>query len=252
VQFAANTRRAYPTPKRSLALGIGVVLPFALFVALGLEVRYERVPGWDSAVARFLKDLPVQFPDEVLHTERRASVLLAVLVIVLLVRRRLRPALLCVASAGGALALDVLLKPAFPRRLATGELELSFPSGHALVSIATATAIVLLLWPTRWRGPAAVVAAAAVLVTGLALVDSDWHQPSDVIGGWLLGISWVNALWLLASFRLGGFRRGILPGDQPVDPERQSIGFGEVELQARPREREREPGRDMRQVDGAT
>jgi undecaprenyl-diphosphatase len=227
-------------------------LPFGLFVALGLEVRYERVPGWDSAVVRFLQDLPVQFSDEVLHTERRASVLLAVLVIVLLLRRRVRPAIFCAASAGGALALDLLLKPAFPRRLATGELELSYPSGHALVSLATATAIVLLLWRTRWRGPAAVVATAAVLVTGLALVDSDWHQPSDVIGGWLLGISWVSALWLLASFRPGGLRRGVLGGDQPAEAERQLIGFGEVELQARPREREREPGRDMRQVDGAT
>lgn len=218
MQFAAGTRLSYFTSKRSLVLGLGVVLPLALFVALGLEVRYERVPGWDSAVVRFLKDIPVQFPDELLHTERRASVLAAVLVIVLLVRRRVRPALLCVAAAGGALALDMLLKPLFPRRLATGELELSFPSGHALVSIATALTIVLLLWRTRWRVPAAVVATAAVLATGLALVDSDWHQPSDVIGGWCLGISWVSALWLLAPIRLDRLRRSVLPAINQLSP----------------------------------
>jgi undecaprenyl-diphosphatase len=218
MQFAASTRRSELTSKRSLILGLGVVLPLALFVALGLEVRYERVPGWDSAVARFLQDLPVQFPDELLHTERRASVLAAVLVIVLLVRGRLRPALLCVAAAGGALALDVLLKPLFPRRLSSGALEQSFPSGHALVSIATALAIVLLLWRTRWRGTAAVVAAAAVLVTGLALVDSEWHQPSDVIGGWCIGISWVSALWLLAPIRLDRLRRSVLPEINQLNP----------------------------------
>ncbi len=218
MQFAASTRRSHLTSKRSLVLGIGVVLPLAIFVALGLEVRYERVPGWDASVARFLQDLPVQFPDELLHTERRASVLAAVLVIVLLVRKHVRPALLCVAAAGGALALDMLLKPLFPRRLATGELELSFPSGHALVSLAAATAIVLLLWRTRWRGIATVVAAAAVLATGLALVDSGWHQPSDVIGGWCLGVSWVSALWLLAPIRLDRLRRGVLPEINQLNP----------------------------------
>ena len=215
MQFAVK-RPSRLRSKRALVLGVGVVSPLALFVALGIEVRHTAVPGWDSAVTRFVQDQPVRFPDDLLHAERQAWVLLAVLVIVLLLRRRLRPALLCIASAGGALALDLLLKPIFPRRLPTGELELAFPSGHALVSLATAATIALLLWPTRWRAAAAVAATAAVLVTGLALVDSGWHDPSDVLGGWCLAISWVSVLWLLAPVRLGRLRRDVLPGDQPV------------------------------------
>ena len=208
MQFAVNRRPSRLTSKRALVLGVGVVVPLALFVALGIEVRHARVPGWDSAVARFLQDLPVPFPGDVLQAERWASLLLAVPVTVLLLQRRLRPVLLGVAAGGGALALDLLLKPAFLRRSPTGELVQAFPSGHALVSLATSAMIVLLLWPTRWRGLGAVAATAAVLVTGLALVDSDWHSPSDVLGGWCLAISWVSALWFLASVRLGWFRRG--------------------------------------------
>jgi len=217
MRSAARTRRSYLASKRALALSIGVVLPLAPFVALGIDVRHGRTPGWDSAVARFLRDLSVQFPDDLLRIERQASVLLAVLVIVLLYRRRFRPAWFGVASAGGALALDLLLKPAFPRRLVSGELQLAYPSGHALVSFATATTIVLLLWRTRWRLPAAAAATLAVLVTGLALVDSGWHEPSDVLGGWLLGISWVSALWLLTPIRVG--RRDVFkPNGCPSEP----------------------------------
>jgi membrane-associated phospholipid phosphatase len=206
MQFAVKGRPSRLTSKRALVLGVCVVVPFALFVALGIEVRHARVPGWDSAVARFLQDRPVPVPGDVLQAERWASLLLAIPVIVLLRQRRLRPVLLGVGAAGGALALDLLLKPAFLRRSPTGELVQAFPSGHALVSLATAAMLVLLLWPTRWRRLAAVAATAAVLVTGLALVDSDWHSPSDVLGGWCLAISWVSALWFLASVRLGWFR----------------------------------------------
>jgi membrane-associated phospholipid phosphatase len=206
MQFAVKGRPSRLTSKRALVLGVCVVVPLALFVALGIDVRHARVPGWDSAVARFLQDRPVPFPGDVLQAERWASLLLAIPVIVLVRQRRLRPVLLGVGAAGGALALDQLLKPAFLRRSPTDELVQAFPSGHALVSLATAAMLVLLLWPTRWRGLAAVAATAAVLVTGLALVDSDWHSPSDVLGGWCLAISWVSALWFLASVRLGWFR----------------------------------------------
>jgi membrane-associated phospholipid phosphatase len=57
-----------------------------------------------------------------------------------------------------------------------------------------------------------------VVVTGLALVDSGWHDPSDVLGGWCLGISWVSALWLLAPVRLGRLRRGVPLRDRRLIP----------------------------------
>jgi membrane-associated phospholipid phosphatase len=199
---------------RPSLLSLGVVVPLGCFLALGLEIRDRRVPSWDSHLARTVRDLPVRFPDDLLHVERDASVVLALLVLVLVVRHRLRAAIIVVVSAGGALALDLLLKPAFPRLDEIGSSTLAYPSGHALLSFATSATIVMLLWPTRWRVATAAAAGATVLINALALVDSQWHEPSDVIGGWLLGAAWVSAVWLGASFRPRRPRRaGARPGD---------------------------------------
>jgi undecaprenyl-diphosphatase len=71
----------------------------------------------------------------------------------------------------------------------------SFPSGHAMRSMAAAAAVVLLAWPTRRRRPVAIVAAVFVAVLGLALVYNGWHWPSDVLAGWCLALAWVALLW---------------------------------------------------------
>lgn len=184
--------------KAVLVLVLGVAAPLLAFLALGIEVRGRRSLVWDAALVRLVNGQPVRIPDELLHAERVAALALVGLLLVLVTNRRRRQAVLLTTAVGGALLLDEFVKSAFPRPPLSGP-GLSFPSGYATVSMATAVAVVLLAWQTRWRRSAVGIAAIVVLGTGLAVVDAGWHYPSDVLGGWCVGICWVSGAWLLTS-----------------------------------------------------
>ncbi len=62
----------------------------------------------------------------------------------------------------------------------------SWPSGHATAATALALSAVLVA-PARWRRPALLAAIAFMLAVGAALLIREWHLPSDVLGGYLLG-----------------------------------------------------------------
>lgn len=96
----------------------------------------------------------------------------------------------------GANLTTELLKPllATPRvgRPLPGGLPIapaSWPSGHATASMALALALVLAV-PGRWRGWAAVAGAAFSVAVCYSFLTLEWHYPSDVIGGYLVAVSW--------------------------------------------------------------
>jgi undecaprenyl-diphosphatase len=92
---------------------------------------------------------------------------------------------------------------------------LSFPSGHSSGVAALVTVVLVLAWP-RLSGAArrACVAAggALALVVGLTRVLLGVHYPSDVVGGWALGLGWT----LLVVLAFGG-----LPGGRAALPSRE-------------------------------
>jgi undecaprenyl-diphosphatase len=111
--------------------------------------------------------------------------------------RRFRAALFLLGAIGGAVALSTLAKALVERPPIEGPAdEFTFPSGSATWSMATATAVLLLV-RSRRELPALAVAA-ALLVLGLAtvIVWEEWHYPSDVLAGWCVGLGWTAALWL--------------------------------------------------------
>lgn len=72
----------------------------------------------------------------------------------------------------------------------------SFPSGHSMVSMAIALALVLIAWPTKLRWTAIVLAIPCVLAIGLSRLYLGVHYPSDVLGGWSGAILWVTGVSL--------------------------------------------------------
>ena len=48
----------------------------------------------------------------------------------------------------------------------------------------------VLVTPRRFRAPAVLLAALFALAVGVALLIRAWHMPSDVLGGYLLGLAW--------------------------------------------------------------
>jgi membrane-associated phospholipid phosphatase len=115
------------------------------------------------------------------------------LVLVALARERPRVALAVVVVMALAPLSSEILKPllAHPHPTVGGTHigPASWPSGHATAATALALSVVLVT-PARWRAFAAVFAATLMLAVGFALLVREWHLPSDVLGGYLMGTLW--------------------------------------------------------------
>jgi len=130
---------------------------------------------------------------------------LGVATFALLFRRARRAGAFYAFAAGGSAVLNEGLKLVFARPrpslidpvyTARG---LSFPSGHSQASMTFALALLLALWRLESRGRRAAVALLVFpLVIGATRVYLGVHYPSDVLGGWALGATWVLLcdLWL--------------------------------------------------------
>jgi undecaprenyl-diphosphatase len=74
----------------------------------------------------------------------------------------------------------------------------SFPSGHAMNSMtcyALVASVILfsgLITDRRWRRAGAAIMVLPILI-GITRVMLGVHYPTDVLGGWLLGLGWVAA-----------------------------------------------------------
>lgn len=105
---------------------------------------------------------------------------------------------------GGAFAMDVVLKRIFHRMrpiafFGVSPHSFSFPSGHALDSFCFYSAIVILL-SSRTRYSAVkvilwIIALGLIFVIGVSRVYLGVHYPTDVIGGYLLALIWLNLVW---------------------------------------------------------
>jgi undecaprenyl-diphosphatase len=127
--------------------------------------------------------------------------LVALLVAVLLIRRRPRPAIYLVVTGAGALLLDPSLKAVVGRLRPVVDVPVatapgnSFPSGHALGSMVVYGMIVLVFLPAvrrRWRPVFIGAAAVVVAAVGFTRIALGVHFVSDVVAGWLLGLAWIS------------------------------------------------------------
>jgi len=78
----------------------------------------------------------------------------------------------------------------------------SFPSGHSANSMAAFVAVAVIVTPPAWRRFALISAICLSIVVGLTRVFLGVHWPSDVAGGWTLGLLIVG-LALIVGRRSG-------------------------------------------------
>jgi undecaprenyl-diphosphatase len=182
-----------------IVAGFGLLAPLLL---LGLRARHGHVFGWDMAIWKFLHGHEEAAQGSILDrganavleiAGNTATLLLGLLILAILIGfRRTRDAIFVVATGAAVLTLTPLLKGQFART----ELKYSFPSGHAARSAALVAAAIMIAWPTRFRWPVLVLGVLITVTLGMALVYEDWHLPSDVLGGWCLGIASAGATWI--------------------------------------------------------
>lgn len=204
---AAERRRA-----AGVLTGAAVaVLALAVFVALAAAVARHRTAGVDAAVEAWMarhQTFAIAVTATVVSYCGLAGVMaVAVVIAALFYWRR---AWLLLASAllvgPGAQGLDTLLKQVFrrprPHLFYAGPQvagDWSFPSGHATVSTAFCTWILLAVWPYLSRPGRVVVPvllAALALAVGWSRLALDRHYLSDVGGGFFLGLFWAMVVWL--------------------------------------------------------
>lgn len=194
-----------------LLLFFGVLLPLYAFGKLAEDILEQEIFRFDRPIQLAVHQFARPAFDIVMLTFSRLGSALVLLpldlaVMVLLLRQpnRLR-ALFWVLATGGAALLNLLAKHTFQRvrpdlwlSLAP-ETTFSFPSGHAMQSMAVTLALLILVWHGRWRLPALLAGVVFVLLVGLSRVYLGVHFPSDILAGWSASLAWViglNALFM--------------------------------------------------------
>lgn len=115
-------------------------------------------------------------------------------ILVSLRRGRRDLAIAAAAILVGANVTTTILKPLLaladplggePLRAKSG----AFPSGHATAAMSLAMVTVLVA-RRQWRLWVAAAASTYVAAVGVGLIALVWHQPSDVVGGYLVSVAW--------------------------------------------------------------
>jgi undecaprenyl-diphosphatase len=210
----ARERREWPV----LAIGILIVALVWSFLLLAGQVSAGHTREFDEWVLSALRDStrpevpigPWWLRSVALDITALGSAVvlgLAVLAITgyLWLHGLYRTGLFVLVASAGCGALNTLLKQAFERarpdvvphlrEVST----LSFPSGHALTSAAVCLTLGALLMRIAERPVAKFycigIAMLVTLLVGSSRVYLGVHYPTDVLAGWIIGLSWALICW---------------------------------------------------------
>ena len=232
----------------SASLLIWVIVAAGAFATVGALVVAGATRAWDLSVLRLAARHQARAAiDPAMGVTSLGAlpivlVLLASTLVVLLWRRRRRQAAFVLAATLLAVAAGGLAKVAFDRprqEVFPGVHDLSFltgrgsswsfPSGHATAITGLAAALVVVLWPTRWRRPAIIAAVFVCAGVGVTRVYLGAHYPTDVIAGWALALAAVGVARLAFGPRLDTARRDGADGgratrDGAAGDDRSSAG----------------------------
>lgn len=199
-------------------LFVGVLVPLAGFGALAEDVRKGGLP-WDDPVLQWIhgfaspsRDRAMLIITELGYRWGTVPVTIGV-ALMFLALRRWRRARFFIVSVGGAAVINQVAKFAFHRlrpslwKSLAPETSYSFPSGHAMGSMALAAALAVLAWPTRARWWVLAGGSLFVLLVGVSRMYLGVHYPSDVLAGWAASLGWVAGVSILTYGNLLPSRR---------------------------------------------
>jgi undecaprenyl-diphosphatase len=205
-----------------LIVGLGACILLFVFVRLAGEVLEGETMAFDTKILQALRSpddpsRPIGPPwienalldlTAIGGTTVLTLVALAVVGFLLLQARYRTALVVALATISGEL-LNTVLKSAFnrPRPSIVPHLRTafstSFPSGHAMESaIVYLTLGAILMRAAESRLTKAYILGVSMLVTmlvGASRVYLGVHYPTDVIGGWIIGLVWASIIWLVAQ-----------------------------------------------------
>jgi len=199
-----------------VALFCGILLPLLLLGELAEDVWEDKGEyrfAFDEPILHFLHARATPHRDSLwsfVTDFGRPPLMLAMgacVVGFLWIQKRRGDAAFFLASVTGAAILNVVAKLVFGRTRPdlwisiAPETSFSFPSGHAMATMAMAAALVVLAWPARGRFAILAGAIVFVVAVGLSRLYLGVHYPSDVLGGWCAALAWVSGLAAIRSRR---------------------------------------------------
>lgn len=180
---------------------VWIISIWVLAILFGIALSLGWMPAIDLPILSWIRDHQVAWLQQVMYIITLGGywpvyiILLLVLALILIPRKQLRSWLILALNAGATWGMNNLMKVIFQRErpFEFFQMEqggLSYPSGHAMVSVAVYLLAALLLaraFPKlKWL---AVVIGVASFLPGLSRLFMGVHYPTDVIIGWLLGLS---------------------------------------------------------------
>jgi undecaprenyl-diphosphatase len=201
-----------PLVGAALAAGlVAAVLGLLLFGWLGLQIRAGAPTAFDIAGRTGLRSLEsptlsgIMWGASVYGAPSRLSPLALLAAAIFLARGWRRGALLVLMTIAGAWLLDTGLKLLFARARPIpfydyypAPSSYSFPSGHALFSVCFFGGLAVLLTHRISNRVAQVtvwlIALVIILLIGSSRVYLGVHYPTDVVGGYAMGLAWVTAV----------------------------------------------------------
>lgn len=174
---------------------------FDLSILEAVGGRYDTLSGFWQEVGRDLTAL---------GGTAAISLMTLGVVIFLGLGGRWKAMLFVIASVVGGLVISLILKEIFDRPRPdvfahrSHTMTPSFPSGHSANSaVAWLTMAVLLAKLVKSPGMKAYIFGIGLLIpllVGLSRVFLGVHWPTDVIAGWLIGLSWALVVWGAATW----------------------------------------------------
>ncbi|WP_291431845.1 phosphatase PAP2 family protein [Deinococcus sp.] len=194
-----------------LRLLLGVLLPLLVVGFLAEDVLEQQRFTFETPMLTWIHahtSPALTQTSVVLNTLGGPVVMGGVFVLIVLglwLTRRHPQAIFAATGLGSAVGVALVMKVVFHRarpelwpRLIT-ENGASFPSGHSTTAAALATCLVLLLWQTPWRWPVLILGGLYALLMGYGRLVLGVHYPTDVLAGWLTGLSLVLGAYQLLS-----------------------------------------------------
>lgn len=180
----------------------GLLLPLWVFAELAEEIHEQQTFAFDRPVLEFARQMAHDGFDRVFLFFSALGYAWGVvpfavgLVLALAAARQYRRSVFAALALGGASLLNMGSKQLFARvrpdlwDSIAPETTYSFPSGHAMGSMALAVVVVLLAWPSRWRLPVLAAMAVFVPMVGLSRIYLGVHYPTDILAGWAAASAW--------------------------------------------------------------
>ncbi len=200
---SAWARRLPAIERREAALVLFNLALIVMFVRMGVAITGEADPGFDYAVTQWMHAHATGWMDALMLTITQLGGFWALLAVgvtlsIFFFRRygHRREATAMLLAVGLAQGLNTICKYSFHRarphewETLIHPHDYSFPSGHAMVSMAVYGSAALLLsyaYP-RYRRVFRIVAAVLVLLIGTSRVYLGVHWSSDVLAGFAAGL----------------------------------------------------------------